>query len=58
MKHWPHLKICLLLMTCLSALTLQAQDTSQNILKVGNWDEYIDEDLIGEFEQWYQQQTG
>lgn len=58
MKHWPHLKICLLLMICLSALTLQAQDSSQNILKVGNWDEYIDEDLIGEFEQWYQQQTG
>ena len=45
-------------MTCLSALTLQAQDAFQNILKVGNWDGYIDEDLIGEFEQWYQQQTG
>ena len=29
-----------------------------NILKVYNWADYIDEELIGEFEQWYQEQTG
>ena len=29
-----------------------------NILKVYNWADYIDEDLIGEFEQWYEEQTG
>jgi len=28
------------------------------ILKVYNWSCYIDETLIGEFEEWYQQQTG
>lgn len=28
------------------------------ILKVYNWADYIDEDLIGEFEQWYEEQTG
>lgn len=27
-------------------------------LKVYNWSTYIDEDLIGEFEEWYQEQTG
>ena len=29
-----------------------------NILKVYNWADYIDEELIGEFEEWYQEQTG
>ena len=27
-------------------------------LKVYNWGDYIDEDLIGEFEEWYEEQTG
>ena len=27
-------------------------------LKVYNWADYIDEDLIDEFEQWYEEQTG
>ncbi|MBQ6286118.1 MAG: ABC transporter substrate-binding protein [Bacteroidales bacterium] len=29
-----------------------------HILKVYNWSDYIDEELIGEFEQWYEEQTG
>lgn len=29
-----------------------------SLLKVYNWGDYIDEDLIGEFEEWYQEQTG
>ena len=29
-----------------------------NILKVYNWADYIDEDLIVEFEEWYEEQTG
>ncbi len=29
-----------------------------HILKVYNWSDYIDEALIGEFEQWYEEQTG
>ena len=28
------------------------------ILKVYNWADYIDEDLISEFEEWYEEQTG
>jgi len=34
-----------------------AQDRSQ-ILKVYNWSDYIDEEVIPEFEQWYEEQTG
>ena len=43
----------------LAALMLGAcgADRSQ-ILKVYNWSDYIDESVIPEFEQWYQQQTG
>ena len=33
-------------------------DQRNNILKVYNWADYIDEELIGEFEEWYQEQTG
>ena len=29
-----------------------------NILKVYNWADYIDEELLIEFEQWYKEQTG
>ncbi len=30
----------------------------QKILKVYNWADYIDEELLGEFEEWYKEQTG
>lgn len=36
---------------------LSANDR-EHTLKVYNWADYIDEDLISEFEQWYEQQTG
>ena len=47
-------------LTILSALLVLAgcsSDRSQ-VLKVYNWSSYIDEDLIGEFEQWYEARTG
>ena len=34
-----------------------SQDRS-SILKVYNWADYIDEELLGEFEEWYFEQTG
>lgn len=34
------------------------QDSRQSILKVYNWADYIDEELLGEFEEWYKEQTG
>ena len=33
-------------------------DERQHILKVYNWGDYIDEDLIAEFEVWYKENTG
>ena len=30
----------------------------EQILKVYNWGDYIDEDLLPEFEEWYEEQTG
>lgn len=35
-----------------------AKDDRSSILKIYNWADYIDEDLIPEFEQWYEEQTG
>ena len=34
------------------------EDARKSILKVYNWADYIDEELIGEFEEWYKQETG
>ena len=43
----------------LAAITLAACSSDrEHILKIYNWADYIDEDLIGEFEQWYREQTG
>ena len=39
-------------------LLLGCSEDRSNILKVYNWADYIDEELIGEFEQWYLEQTG
>ncbi len=43
----------------LAALMLWGcSEDREHILKVYNWADYIDEELIGEFEQWYEEQTG
>ena len=43
----------------LTALMLWGCSEDRNhILKVYNWADYIDEDLIDEFEVWYEEQTG
>ena len=42
-----------------AALMLCAcSEDRSHILKVYNWADYIDEALLGEFEQWYEEQTG
>lgn len=46
-----------LLLFALVAVSANAQDR-KNILKVYNWADYLDMDLIEEFEQWYEEQTG
>ena len=51
------MKKSLTLLAAAALLCGCAQDRSQ-ILKVYNWSDYIDETVIGEFEQWYEAETG
>ena len=37
---------------------LSCSEDRSSILKVYNWADYIDEDLLDEFEVWYKEQTG
>lgn len=41
-----------------AAVAFSCSEDREHILKVYNWADYIDEELIGEFEQWYEQETG
>ena len=59
MPEKPLNKMKRLLYIFAAALLLSAcSEGRENILKVYNWADYIDEDLLGEFEQWYKEQTG
>ena len=51
------MKKILLALALVMALAGCSEDRS-HILKVYNWADYIDEDLIEEFEVWYEEQTG
>lgn len=41
-----------------AALFCSCSQDRTSLLKVYNWSDYIDESVIPEFEQWYQEQTG
>ena len=41
-----------------AAVILGCSEDRSQILKVYNWSDYIDESVIPEFEQWYEEQTG
>lgn len=41
-----------------AAMLLSCSEDRSKILKVYNWADYIDEELLGEFEDWYFEQTG
>ena len=45
------------ILLALGILSACNENRSQ-LLKVYNWSTYIDEEVIGEFEQWYEEQTG
>ena len=51
------MKKILLALALVVALAGCSEDRSQ-ILKVYNWADYIDEDLLDEFEEWYEEETG
>ena len=40
------------------ALLASCSGDRSSVLKVYNWSDYIDESVIGEFEQWYRENTG
>ena len=40
------------------ALLAGCSEDRSTVLKVYNWSDYIDETVIPEFEQWYEEQTG
>ena len=49
-------KIFSIIIMALAALG--CSEDRDHILKVYNWADYIDEELLGEFELWYEEQTG
>ena len=51
------IRVALSAIFCVAALVSCSTDRSQ-VLKVYNWGDYIDEDLLPEFEEWYEEQTG
>ena len=46
------------LIVALMSVGCGISDERAHTLKVYNWGDYIDEDLIAEFEEWYEEQTG
>ena len=47
----------LALLFCVAVGTISAADR-EHTLKVYNWADYIDENVLSEFEEWYKEQTG
>ena len=47
-----------LILAAISAALLSCGGNREQILKVYNWSDYIDESVLPEFEQWYKAQTG
>ena len=55
MKRLLHILFATLLML---AVGCSGDDARKSILKVYNWADYMDEELLTEFEEWYYEQTG
>ncbi|MBO4446854.1 MAG: ABC transporter substrate-binding protein [Bacteroidales bacterium] len=48
----------ILMLAALCAALVSCGGDRASVLKVYNWSDYIDESVLPEFEQWYQEQTG
>ena len=48
----------ILLLAVTALMMMGCSEDRDHILKVYNWADYIDEDLLDEFEVWYEEQTG
>lgn len=62
MKQYTKLNLIKLIVLCCFTCLLQAcsekDESRMKILKIYNWSDYIDEDLLLEFPEWYKKQTG
>ena len=60
MKKLLNHVICLVaVLVCFGIVaTSCGEPKRQEVLKIYNWGDYIDEDLLEEFEEWYAEQTG
>ena len=59
MKTLNYVMRLIVAIVCFGILfTSCGEDSREEILKVYNWGDYIDEDLLEEFEEWYAEQTG
>ena len=60
MKHTRFLlsMICALALAALPFAHAAAAEQRSHVLKVYNWADYIDEDMLARFPAWYEQQTG
>ena len=47
---------CMLACACVPVTAACAP--RDEVLKIYNWGDYIDEELIGDFEEWYAEETG
>jgi len=52
------LLIVLISANLFSGVSYASDDGRQQVLKIYNWADYIDEDLLTEFPKWYKEQTG
>jgi spermidine/putrescine transport system substrate-binding protein len=52
------LLIVLISANLFSGISYASDDDRQQVLKIYNWADYIDEDLLTEFPKWYKEQTG
>ena len=58
MKRFLNIALCLAFASALCACSGAGSVDRAHQLKIYNWSDYIDEDLLDEFEEWYYEQTG
>ena len=63
LAHKKYFRAILILLLLLAVLPFfsgcnGSGSSRKNILKIYNWADYIDEDLLTEFPKWYKEQTG
>ncbi len=58
MKRFSRIFFVMMILVGTSLQVFAKDDDRNQILKVYNWADYIDESLITEFEEWYKEQTG